>query len=611
MKKTLLFIIFTIIVSISFTQTKFAKIKGSYKNLRLKQVQIHPNLTGNYSGSVIGQKDLTISTIGTTWYDAQTANYGNVMQRMWSYSDGTIGATWLCAGENLNPKRGSAYNYFDGFEWGTPDPHVGPDDYYMGSTCYAPWGEFGEIIAQFRYIPGEGPIMLYKREIKGEGDWEETSLSNPNDVSLLWHSICTGGENFEYIHILAYTYDTPYQGQDNALLYYRSSDGGESWDINGEIIEGLGSDYFAKINGFSYVWANPVGNTIAFTYGFDEFGGRVFKSDDNGNNWDIIDVFESPFDPLDPPLDSEPFGCGHGTSACVLDSEGNSHVVFTRMVKVFVEGEIFYNPYTDGLIYWNESMDVLDTSIISTYTMEYLEEGGNLIGWVISDEPFEIPEGQPNYANGLCAYPQISSDADNNMFVAYSSLAPGYTNGSVFFRHIVTNSSFDGGNSWNGQIDLTTDLQFWSSECAFPTMAPIVDDSIHVLFQEDSEPGTYEWPSEQSFATENNIIHIPFSKGFFVGIGKEMEKPGFEISHCYPNPAVNSTRFSIKLENSLDVNIKISNIVGQFIKEINIGKISSGNNTITVDVSDLTDGVYYFTIRAGVQNITRKVIIRK
>ena len=162
MKKTLLFIVFTMIVSISFTQTKFAKIIGSNKNLKLEQVQIHPNLTGNYSGSVIGQKNLSTSIIGTTWYDAQTVNYGNVMQRMWSYTDGTLGSTWLCAGEELVPERGSGYNYFDGFEWGIPDPHVGPDD-RMGSTCYAPWGEFGEIIAQYRYIAGEGPIRLYKR----------------------------------------------------------------------------------------------------------------------------------------------------------------------------------------------------------------------------------------------------------------------------------------------------------------------------------------------------------------------------------------------------------------------------------------------------------------
>ena len=48
----------------------------------------------------------------------------------------------------------------------------------------------------------------------------------------------TSGDNHEHIHLLAYTYDTPVLGQENALLYYRSSDGGETWDPDGIIIEG-------------------------------------------------------------------------------------------------------------------------------------------------------------------------------------------------------------------------------------------------------------------------------------------------------------------------------------------------------------------------------------
>ena len=498
MKKLTLLTIFAMIVSVGFPQTKFAQITGPNKNILFKKDQVHPNQTGDYSGSVIGQKIVEYSTIGYTWYDAQTVNWGCVMQRMWAYPDETVGSTWLCSGPNLIPERGTGYNYYNGTDWGPGDMHVGPED-RMGSPSYAPWGENGEIIAQYRYILGEGPIRLYKREIKGEGDWVETELINPNGVSLTWHSMSTSGENFEYIHILARTYDEPYQGQDNALLYYRSSDGGASWDINGEIIDGLGSDDFPTTNPLSYTWANPVGSTIAFTYGFDEYGGRVFKSEDNGDSWDVIDVFESPFDPYDPPTDTNPFGCGVGTSACALDSDGNAHVVFPRMVGKFTEGAIGYYLFTDGLIYWNESMDALDTTTISAYTMEYLEAGGNLIGWVISDEPFEISAEQPDYANGLCGFPQISIDAENNMFVAYTSVAPGYSAGSdVFFRHIVMNSSLDGGNSWNGQIDLNTDIIFSFSECVFPMLAPVVDDIIHVVYQEDYQPGTFEWPGEQA-----------------------------------------------------------------------------------------------------------------
>jgi len=69
-------------------------------------------------------------------------------------------------------------------------------------------------------------------------------------------------------------------------------------------------------------------------------------------------------------------------------------------------------------------MDVLDTTIISSYTLDYLDAAGNLIGWL--DESLVIPDGQPNYANALWGFPQISIDAENNMFVATSTISSKY-----------------------------------------------------------------------------------------------------------------------------------------------------------------------------------------
>jgi hypothetical protein len=100
-------------------------------------------------------------------------------------------------------------------------------------------GPNGEIIALYQYVVGSGSIKFYTRENKGVGDWIESTLAPPAGVSLVWHSMMTSGPNHEYIHLLAYTYDAAYQGQTNALLYYRSSDGAQTWDIDGVIIDGL------------------------------------------------------------------------------------------------------------------------------------------------------------------------------------------------------------------------------------------------------------------------------------------------------------------------------------------------------------------------------------
>lgn len=602
MKKYLLLISVTITIFCFYGQSLLAQITGPDKDIKFRTIEAHPDKTTYYENPAIKLDILADIVIGTTWYDGQALNYGNMMQRIWAFPDGSIGATWLSTGENLNPERGCGYNYFDGSAWGTENPHVGPDD-RMGTPSYAPWGENGEIITQYKYVAGSGPLKFYKRETKGEGDWQEVELSGPTGVSLVWQSMMTSGENHEHIHVLAYTYDIPYMGQENALLYYRSSDGGDTWDIDGEIIEGLGENYFLKINSLSYAWANPVGNTIAFTYGFDEFGGRVFKSNDNGDSWETIDVFTTPFLSTEPPTDTDIFPCGIGTSACALDSEGNVHVVFPRMRKIFQAGEASYYPYTDGLIYWNETMPVLDTTTISSYTLDYLEAGGNLIGSL----DLEIPGGQPTYYNAIWGFPQISIDAQNNLFVASSTLTT-LTNGEYLYRHIFVNGSFDGGNTWEGQVDVNDNVFHIFSECAFPAMAPIIDDQVHIVYQEDNFPGMHEWALEHEIV-ENKMVNLSLDKTIFVGINSQQAPLGFDLSDGYPNPAHGQVHFTLKLENSATVNLTLSNLVGQVIGTANQGKLLSGSNTLTLDVSDIQSGTYFCTVEIDNQKIVRKIIV--
>ncbi len=582
-----------------------AQITGPDVNKSVKPINMHPDQTSYYENPASKQDVRADIIIGTTWYDGQALNYGNLMQRVWAYPDGSVGATWISAGENLNPERGCGYNYFDGTSWGTANPHVGPID-RMGTPSYAPWGPNGEIITQYKYVAGAGPLKFYKRETKGEGEWQEVSLQGPTGVSLVWQSMITSGENHEHIHVLAYTYDIPYMGQESALLYYRSSDGGETWDVNGEIIEGLGEDYFAKINSLSYAWANPVGNTIAFTYGFDEFGGRVFKSYDNGDNWEMVEVYNSPFSSLDPPAESTVFPCGIGTSACALDSDGNVHVVFARMRRIFVEGSANYYPYTDGLIYWNETMPMLDTTTISSYTLDFLEAGGNLIG---SLGDLEIPGGQPTYNNALWGFPQISIDADNNLFVAASSLTE-LSNGEYLYRHIFVNGSFDGGHSWEGMVDVDNDVFHIFSECAFPAMAPVIDDQVHIVYQIDNFPGMHEWAEEHDIV-QNNIAALSLDKSIFVGIDAPAAPMSYQLSDGYPNPANRQVAFSLKLDQSVKVRIQVSNLMGQVISEVDNGLLSAGNHSLTLDVNSLPTGTYLCTIEVDQQKLIKKILVAR
>lgn len=609
MKTTLLSLVLIMFVSFGYSQSKFADLNSPNKNFLHKTTELHPDLNNPIFGGVPGAKLYDFTTVGTTWNDLQALNYGNTMQRMWVYPDGTVGSTWVSEGENQLPDRGAGYNYFDGNDWQEPTLHVGPED-RMGTVCYAPFGENGEIIATYQYIAGEGPMNFLKRDERGEGDWEMVQLIGPDGCSLVWQAMMTSGADNEYIHLLAYTYDAEFNGQPNALVYYRSSDGGESWDIAEEVIEGLGPDYFISVSSLSYAFANPVGNTIAFTYGFDEWGGKVFKSPDHGETWESFEVYNTGYDPLDPPTDSPNFGAGIGSSAIALDSEEKVHVVFPRCVRIFVDASANYYADSDGMVYWNEDMDQLDTATISATTLEYLDEGGNLCGWLMADDSYVLPADQPTYASSLTAFPQISIDANDNMFIAYSSVAPGYSNGLVDFRHIVVNASFDGGMSWEGQKDLNTELIFIFSECAFPMLSPVTDQYFHVTYQEDSEPGINGWLANHD-PVENRIHYMQIEKSALVGVSESQNIAGFKLSECYPNPANSTTMVQVNLLKDAEVSVTVVNVMGQVVTQMPVSTMRSGSSNVSIDVSEMTAGIYYCTVETGGQKITKKFIVQK
>jgi len=609
MKNLSFLLIMVLIVNSVIAQTRYVTDSKRLTHPKLIEKQITPDgKILNSEPFITGQKSRSITVVGNTWYDTQTYNSGNLMNRIYEYPDGNIGATWMDKDQSGFPDRGTGYNFFDGTSWTGEIPHLG-NDLNNGFPSYAPWGPNGEVVAHYQYIPGDGTIKILRRENKGVGAWQESVLAPPAGYySIVWHSMITSGTNHEYLHLLALVYDDPYLGQDDALLYYRSPDGGVTWDINGVIIDGLGAADFLTIPGLKYSWAQPVGNTIAFSFGFDGFDGLVFKSADNGTIWQKIVVYQSPFTPFNVPDLSPVYGGGDGSSAVALDSQGKVHVVFGRMLHIHdvvtsPPGGWYFYPNTEGLIYWDESMPALDSTIVSSYTLDYLAAGGNLIGWVIPpDTSLVIPSGQPNYGVGLTTGAQIGIDANDNLYVVYAALSPEYSDGTYFYRRLYGNSSPDGGVTWNGIKELNTDFQFSFSECVFPAVSPIVDQKIHIVFQEDATPGT-------GSIEENFMDHIDFDKDFFVGIPDVNQTAGFKVSQNYPNPSIHSTQFVLRLEQTADVSVTVTNLVGQTIKHLEMGKMNSGNNLITLDISCLTGGIYFYSVQVNDRKVTHKMVV--
>ena len=86
--------------------------------------------------------------------------------------------------------------------------------------------------------------------------------------------------------------------------------------------------------------------------------------------------------------------------------------------------------------------------------------------------------------------PYSSVDAQGNIFVVFTSVMEGLSNGSQNYRHIWGRVSSDGGQTWSNFKDLTGSIIHNFHECVFPSLAANSGDNhLHMVYQYDDEPG--------------------------------------------------------------------------------------------------------------------------
>ena len=72
----------------------------------------------------------------------------------------------------------------------------------------------------------------------------------------------------------------------------------------------------------------------------------------------------------------------------------------------------------------------------------------------------------------------------------------------------------------------------------------------------------------------------------------------YYLSQNYPNPFNPSTTISFGLREDSFVNLTIFNLLGQKVKKIVNTHLRSGYHSINIDASDLSSGLYVYTINA-------------
>ncbi|NOX45552.1 MAG: T9SS type A sorting domain-containing protein [Chlorobi bacterium] len=559
--------------------------------------------------------------IGTTTYDLQSnSSLGN---RITMFNDGTVGGVWTGSWEDAWGERGTGYNYFNGEDWGPMATERIETD-RTGWPSYAPLGENGEIIVSHlsnQSIYTDGGLLINTRETKGEGDWTEVYYPGPDDSKdIYWPRVTTSGPDNNFVHII-HVMNKEYLGMTDALLYSRSSDGGQSWDIEFEQLEGTGSDYYSEISADRYTFAESRGSTVAFVVSSPWYTDWfVMKSMDNGETWEKLMVWEHPFPFWDwdaTLVDS--MWTVDGAADVAIDANGMVHTVsgLTRIAHTEPGTSYNYWPYAEGIVYWNESMGPLEdpdgdqTNALNAWD-GVIAEDVNLVGWgqdVDGDGQYLMELDAYTYRTiGLQTMPNIAC-SEGQIFIVWASTTETFDNGTSNFKHVWTRRSPDNGTTWGYFYDLNSDLIHIFDECVYPTIAGSTDGSIHVLYQLDNDPGT-ALDSDHPVVENKMTYYTSLIDDLYVGVNENAELiSSVDVSQNYPNPFNTTSVVKVKLEQKANLSLQVTSLTGQVVYEINEGDVNTGMHSITINASNLTSGVYFYTVKAGESTVTKKMIV--
>ena len=580
-------------------------------------------LTGQHLGDIdhLQSRDMVIErqVIGLTQYDLQS-NYASDDRMVGSGAGASAG--WIMSLETSPfSDRGTGYNFKDnGEDWGeTPYDRI--EDVRIG------WPSLGHLAngTEFAISHGStGGLVMTSRDAIGSGEWATTTLptllaEDGTDIWHLWPRATMGGADGNSIHVIGITAPEGnggvlYNGQDGAIFYMRSTDGGANWDIN----------TFAELDTASFAGGfvadsysiHAEGDKVAFAVfgGFDDTFAMI--SEDNGETWTYETIIDFPVDNyivdsgalLDTTIADDIDANGNAmfynsdrAGDILVDEAGGVHVFYGRMFYAdsdTTDATTSYYPYTNGLDYWRPDMGP-DSAVTIAYAYD-IDGSGTL------DYEDEIA----GYFVGISSQASAGQVVESNtIVVAYSALMENFSTGIQNYRHCYVVHSTDLGQTWNSEsaCDVTPDIDFDLIEAVYPHIpSRIHNGELNLSYQRDFEPGLHVRGDEDPIDI-NDIVGLTIQVEDlddcadvefedYVGIG-EIAEVGFGL---FPNPADAVVEVVLD-ELLLGAEVRIRDLGGRLVRQETVeGKL------IRMDVSALTPGIYTVEVSgSGARSIER------
>jgi len=356
-------------------------------------------------------------------------------------------------------------------------------------------------------------------------------------------------------------------------------------------------------------------------------------------NGDTLDLLENAYVllPGDTTIMNERIATNDGTNEIYIDANNKVHVWYGNMTMSNDEvgdDAYTYYPGTYGIMYWNEDfaageeprmlaglVDInADNTLDILLRYDQLDGGGNPN---ITPGPFPYGGG-----GGSTTTPTLAVDASGKMYLFYQAFVEGEqyyyiaANGSYgpSFRHIYVITSTDNGQTWSSEgvdkypTDLTVSEEAGFdafTEYAFPSAARVADDFIHLTYISDESPGIFMNVLDINYHPINNnrVVYLRLTPQLNVGVQEVLQSgPSLLV---YPNPAQDLVQVGLNLDKTENVQLSVSNMLGQVVLAPGAFTLPAGKGSIQVNTSSLPEGIYLVNVKAGQKSYSSKVIINR
>jgi len=647
MKKFYIFLSSVAMISSAFSQAQISLPAGatfgpSVKTSRSNVFIDNDTKTGTLAkpkSKVVSGRGANLSSfvrIGSTYYDLQS-NYSTA-HRVVMHKNQAISAAWTTSysGAQGFPGRGTGYNFrTTAGVWGKSDSSR-VENVRTGWPCIG--------------VLSNGNVFTIGHDATNGGFYMTVSTSNDARPSVttsilqdapykpIWARAASNGDT---IHLICSYTDSAAPGEQRAptrkgifapMVYSRSLDGGKNWDIKHMMLP----DYDSTLtdNGGADQYNIDVrGNNVAIVNSDLFMGTIVWKSTDFGNNWKRFDAMKFKYAPyksktlmIDTPFTAD------GTCDVLIDNSGKVHA-FWGLSRVIdddtTDTQFSFFPGYQGLMYWNEDMgDSLNKVIANGAAFDNTGDGINSLrpSTTSALASGKIPTTSPTVSTvarlgntSALRSPNAGIDASGNIFCAFSlPIEEDLSDLDANFRDLGIVYSKDGGKNWGTPQNITQSLLL---EDDYGSVARDVNDFVHVVWQQDDIPGTNLQNNDALQANHDVVLNkimyqaIPVKDIFDEVIGlANVDEPNtgevMIVNQNYPNPFENTTSVMVWLTRPGDVKIEVRNMLGAIVKNQTYSDLYKGNHELTIDGSDLTSGVYTYTLTAGANSVSKTMMVK-